>query len=247
MRSSFGARAARKIGWLAQPAEIDWPGGVASFTFDDFPRSALAAGGAILEKHGARGTYYTAMQLAGTRNETGALFEVADVVRAHRAGHEIACHTFSHRGCRHASAATIAAEISENSQAIALALDGAVPTSFAYPFGSVSLTARHALKSRFSSCRGTKEGINCGTADLADLRVVTLFGHLFDEEAMRRTIDEAQAGNAWIIFYTHDVAEEPSEWGCTPAQLESVAGYAAAKLAVLPVRDVTARFGSGTN
>ena len=29
-----------------------------SFTFDDFPRSALEAGGQILRAHGVRGTYY---------------------------------------------------------------------------------------------------------------------------------------------------------------------------------------------
>ena len=241
MRSSFAARAARKIGWIARSAEVNWPGGVASFTFDDFPKSALTVGGAILEKYGARGTYYTAMQLAGTRSDLGRLFEVDDIAGAHRAGHEIACHTFSHLGCRHAAAATIAAEVSRNSREIALALDGAAPSSFAYPYGAVSLTARRVLKNRFSSCRGTAEGINRGTVDLADLRVVTLFAHLFDQAALYRMIDAAHAGNAWTIFYTHDVAEEPSEWGCTPAQLEIVAAYAASALEVLPVRDVVAR------
>ena len=51
----------------------------------------------------------------------------------------------------------------------------------------------------------------------------------------------ARARNGWIIFYTHDVAEQPSEWGCTPAQLEAVVGYAAQRLPVLPVRDVAVR------
>src|SRR5437870_5577238 len=105
MKSSFAARAARKIGWIAQPAQLDWPGGVASFTFDDFPKSALTVGGAILEKYEARATYYTAMQLAGTQNHLGPMFEVDDIAAAHRAGHEIACHTFSHLGCRRAAAA----------------------------------------------------------------------------------------------------------------------------------------------
>jgi peptidoglycan/xylan/chitin deacetylase (PgdA/CDA1 family) len=246
MKSSFGARLARKIGWLSQPVEVNWPGGVASFTFDDFPKSALDVGGAILEKYGACGTYYTAMQFAGARNHFGPLFEIGDIVAAHRAGHEIACHTYSHLGCRRATGASIAAEIDRNSREIALALDGTAPTSFAYPYGSVSLTARRTLKRRFSSSRGTAEGINGGTTDLTDLRVITLFAHLFDQAALYRSIDEAHAGNGWVIFYTHDVTEEPSEWGCTPAQLEAVAAYVAGKLEVLPVGNVVARLPGGT-
>ncbi len=171
MRSSFGARLARKINWLGQPVEILWPGGVASFTFDDFPKSALKTGGAILEKYGACGTYYTAMQFAGTQNHFGPMFEISDIAAAHRAGHEIACHTYSHLGCRRAGSAAIVAEVDRNSQEIAVALGGEAPSSFAYPYGSVSLTARRALKSRFSSCRGTAEGVNRGVVDLADLRV----------------------------------------------------------------------------
>lgn len=241
MRSSYSVRLARLIGLHARPARIDFPGGVASFTFDDFPKSALHVGGAILERHRARGTYYTAMELAGTENHFGPLFEPADVVAAHKAGHEIACHTRTHLDCRYAKPAEIAAEIDENGRQIAALLDGAGPTNFAYPYGAVSLTARHTLKSRFSSCRGTELGINAGATDLADLKVAILFNDAFDDAAMRRTIDEAASGNGWVIFYTHDVREQPSEWGCTPDQLEAAVGYAAEKLKVLPVRDVIGR------
>jgi peptidoglycan/xylan/chitin deacetylase (PgdA/CDA1 family) len=246
MRSSISALAARQIGGFmrARPARIDWSDGVASFTFDDFPKSALTVGGAILERHGARGTYYTAMRLAGTDRSVGRMFDPGDVVAAHRAGHEIACHTYSHLDCRWATTAAIAAEADENRRAVVALLGGAdaaaAPTNFAYPYGAVSLRAKRALASRFASCRGTGEGINRGAVDLADLLVVTLYAHRFDEAALRRRIDEAHAGNAWIIFYTHDIAEQPSEFGCTPDQLAAVVAYAAPRLAVLPVRQVIA-------
>ena len=50
MRSSISALLARKIGGLmrTRPDSVNWPGGVASFTFDDFPKTALTVGGAIL-------------------------------------------------------------------------------------------------------------------------------------------------------------------------------------------------------
>ena len=247
MRSSVCALVARKIGWFmrTRPAWIDWQGGAASFTFDDFPKSALATGGAILEKHGFRGTYYTALKLAGTENRLGAMFDVADLRSAHRSGHEIACHTHSHLDCRYAPTASIETDVGENSRAIARLIDDLAPTNFAYPYGAVSIAAKCALAGRFASCRGTGEGINHGAVDLADLRVVTLYDRLFDAEALCRRIDEARATNGWAIFYTHDVADRSSEYGCKPEQLDAVVGYAAQHLRVLPVREVTARFAGG--
>src|SRR5882672_4602790 len=101
MRVSFPARLAREIGGFlcTRPAKISWPGGIVSFTFDDFPRSAWVNGGAILEEYDRRGTYYAAMGLAGAANHLGPMFEAGDLRAAHARGHEIACHTYSHRDC----------------------------------------------------------------------------------------------------------------------------------------------------
>src|SRR6202012_2766789 len=38
---------------------------VASITFDDFPKSAWDQGGAVMARHGVRGTYYTAGGFCG--------------------------------------------------------------------------------------------------------------------------------------------------------------------------------------
>ena len=88
----------RKIRSLAgiYRASDAWPQGVVSFTFDDFPKSALTAGGSILERHGARGTYYVASKLAKTDGAVGRLFDVEDISAAHHNGHEIGCHTYTH-------------------------------------------------------------------------------------------------------------------------------------------------------
>ena len=45
-----------------------------SFTFDDFPRSALTVGGEILERHGARGTYYASLGVMGKYEAAGLMF-----------------------------------------------------------------------------------------------------------------------------------------------------------------------------
>jgi len=245
MRVSIAARLVREIGGFlrTRPAKINWPGGVVSFTFDDFPRSAWINGGAILERYDRRGTYYTAMGLAGTANNLGPLFELEDLRAAHARGHEIACHTFSHRDCGRASPAEIDIEIKSNAAALAQALDGFVTTNFAYPFGGVSLSAKQAFNGRFASCRGTGRGINRGTVDLADLFSTSLYSHNFDRDRFCQLIEDAQTSGGWLIFYTHDVADEPSPFGCTPAQFQSIVAYAAENAPVLPVRDVLAGLG----
>lgn len=244
-RVTLAARLVREIGGFlcTRPAKVSWPGGVVSFTFDDFPRSAWGNGGAILEKYHCRGTYYAAMGMAGTENDLGPLFNLDDLRAAHAHGHEIACHTYHHRDCARLAPADIAGEIDRNAAALAQALGKAAITNFAYPFGGVSQSAKSALSTRFASCRGTGRGLNQGTIDLADLRSTSIYSHNFDSERLCRLIDDARAGAGWLVFYTHDVADEPSPFGCTPAQFEAVVAYAAANAAVLPVRGVLAGLG----
>jgi peptidoglycan/xylan/chitin deacetylase (PgdA/CDA1 family) len=245
MRVSLPARLVREIGGFlcTRPGRIDWPGGVVSFTFDDFPRSAWVNGGAVLEKYGRRGTYYAALGLAGTANHLGPMFELDDLREVCARGHEIACHTFSHRDCARVPPVEIVAEIDRNAAALSAALDGATIENFAHPFGGVSQSAKAALAKRFVSCRGTGKGLNRGTVDLADLFSTSLYSHNFDRARLCQLIEDAQAENAWLIFYTHDVADEPSPFGCTPAHFQSIVAYAAENLPVLPIRDVLAGLG----
>jgi peptidoglycan/xylan/chitin deacetylase (PgdA/CDA1 family) len=240
-RVSIAAKLARELGGFlcTRPAKIGWPGGVVSFTFDDFPRSAWVKGGTILEQFDKRGTYYAAMGLAGSENHLGPMFEPDDLRAAHERGHEIACHTFSHRDCCRASQPEIVTEIERNAAAAEL-IGGAKLDNFAYPFGGVSLTAKSALAGRFASCRGTGRGINQGTVDLADLLSISIYSQDFNRDRLCQLIDDAQAMNGWVIFYTHDVSEAPSPFGCTPTQFQSIVAYAAENAPVLPVRDVLA-------
>lgn len=245
MGVTVAARLAREFRRLmsTRPARVDWPGGVVSFTFDDFPRSAWTEGGAILEQHDCRGTYYAAMGLAGTENHLGPMFHSEDLRDIHARGHEIACHTFSHLDCSRAPAAEIAVEIDRNGAALSRGLDGAMPINFAYPYGAVSLAAKRALAPRFVACRGTGRGINHGAVDLADLLSTAIYDQTFDQAALRRLIDGNRERGGWLIFYTHDVRETPSDFGCTPLQLKAVVARAARAGAVLPVGDVLARLG----
>jgi peptidoglycan/xylan/chitin deacetylase (PgdA/CDA1 family) len=243
MAGSIASHIARRIGHLrrVRPVNIAYTGGAVSFSFDDFPKSALATGGAILEKYGLRGTYYAALGLAGSTGNVGPIAELAEMREAHQRGHELACHTYSHLDCSVASAAEILAEIRRNAEAMAALIDGFAPSNFAYPFGRYLSPAKRLVAPRFDSCRGTSDGINHRGTDLADLRATRVYAPLFDENAMRRLIDRACKLGGWLIFYTHDVTDTPSRFGCTPRQWESIVAYAAERAAVLPVCEVLAR------
>jgi peptidoglycan/xylan/chitin deacetylase (PgdA/CDA1 family) len=222
----------------ARPAPVTWPGGVVSFTFDDFPKSALAVGGDILERYGVRGTYYTSMKLAQSDNHLWPIFDDHDIRAAHRAGHEIACHTYTHLDLRQMARPMILAEVRNNAAALSSLIEGFLPTSFAYPYGCVSIIAKRVLGSWFSSCRGIDRGINHGLVDLADLLAVPLYTEDFDGADMRRLIDRTCSLDGWLIFFTHDVTGTPSPFGCKPGQLEAVVAYATERSTILPVRDV---------
>ncbi len=75
-----------------------------TFTFDDVPASACELGARIIERHGARGTFYVAGRGCGSANVGGPLRASIDQLRTIWAnGHEIGCHTFSHPAVRYMS------------------------------------------------------------------------------------------------------------------------------------------------
>src|SRR5262249_1902449 len=97
------------------------------------------------------------------------------------------------------------------------------------------------------SCRGTGRGLNRGTVDLADLLSTSIYARDFDRDRLCQLIDDAHASSGWIIFYTHDVAEEPSPFGCTPEQFHGIVAYAAENASGLPVRNGLARLSFAKN
>src|SRR5215470_3595471 len=97
-RSRLGRYVKRHIASLLfrRPLAVELQAPLISFTFDDFPRSSLLAGGAILNRYGLEGTYYTALGLLGTEGPSGRLFVVDDLKALLSQGHELGCHTFAH-------------------------------------------------------------------------------------------------------------------------------------------------------
>jgi peptidoglycan/xylan/chitin deacetylase (PgdA/CDA1 family) len=192
-----------------------------SFTFDDVPKSAATVGAAILEAHDATATYYVIGSQVGTSSALWELVDGDDIVDLHRRGHEIACHTFSHKRACDLDAETLSSEIVRN-QRYLRSLDSSIRVeNFAYPFGYGSFVRKRQLKTVFKSCRSIVPGVNSGSVDLQFLRAMPLIDRRIDRDGIERAFDQAQDTNGWLIFYSHDVADEPSPYGCSPALLDA--------------------------
>ncbi len=200
-----------------RPLDRDPEAPMVSFTFDDAPLSAAQAGAALLEARGVRGGFYVSAGLAGTEGPMGRYAGAEDYAALARAGHEIACHTFSHLDCGRASGAQAKADAERNLAVLAQWGTGPV-TSFAYPYGDVAAGPKQALSARYATLRALHHGVITAGTDLNQTPAVGIEGA--DGEAVaRRWLEEALARKAWLILYTHDVREAPSPWGCTPEAL----------------------------
>ncbi|HEY3694555.1 polysaccharide deacetylase family protein [Phenylobacterium sp.] len=195
-----------------------------SFSFDDAPATAARAGAAALEARGLRGTFYVAAGLAGGEAPMGVCAEGADYRRLAGAGHEIACHTFSHLDCGRASGPEALADVAANARALA-AWGAPAPETFAYPYGDVAVAAKQALSPRFRLLRALHHGLVEQGADLAQAPAVGIEGG-GGEAVARRWMAAALRRKAWLVLYTHDVREDPSPWGCTPAVLARLIDHA---------------------
>jgi peptidoglycan/xylan/chitin deacetylase (PgdA/CDA1 family) len=192
---------------------------VVSFTFDDFPASAQK-GADILETVGAHGTFYLSAGLLGKDSAVGRIADEALVRRLSAAGHEIGCHTYSHCRARDTSGADYRRDVEANHAALRERW-GLTPRSFAFPFGSVTPSAKATASAFYPSSRTTIPGVNRGRFDASFLRANRLYGVEMTEE-IRSLIQRGAMSGGWLIFYTHDVGSTPGTYGCGAGKFESV-------------------------
>jgi peptidoglycan/xylan/chitin deacetylase (PgdA/CDA1 family) len=243
---SAEVRLARNVPFNALDTRLAEP--VVSFTFDDFPRSALHEGGRVLRERGWTGTYFAAGSFCGRRVDGLDYFDRDDLVQAAEQGHEIGCHTFGHLRLPEARSDEIEADLQRNADFVAEALPGYRLSSFAYPFGDLRLGQKAQIARRFPICRGIWPGLNRGRMDFAQLKAVSLESRMGEEVDVGAWLDRAQAERGWLIFFTHDVSDNPSPYGSSRRTFETVADAVAHRgIRVLPVKNAVgfARFASG--
>ncbi|MGO4339755.1 polysaccharide deacetylase family protein [Labrys sp. KB_33_2] len=217
---------------------------VISFTFDDVPDTALSNGARILEEHGVRGTFYIAGGLEG-RHEPGRSLitrEGCDALRRH--GHEIGCHTFSHRKVTRLVREQLEQDLDCNANYLNAIDPQEQRRNFAYPYNAGSFANRRVFDARFMTCRAGGERINRGAVNPSFLSGMEIRQPEEHAESLVGCVDELVAKPGWLIFFTHDIAAAPTEFGCTPETFEKLVAYALVRgCTVLPVRDALALFG----
>jgi peptidoglycan/xylan/chitin deacetylase (PgdA/CDA1 family) len=238
--SALRARVSNRLArdFLGTPRHLRAGQPMVSITFDDVPESAATVGAPMLEDHGGRATFYVSGGLVNRWsddwNENGANAE--QIVALHRNGHEIGCHTFSHRAAGECDAAALETEIATN-RSFLQGLDASIKLdNFAYPYGLAALGHKGRLKRAFRSSRGILPGVNHGVTDLHFLRATPLISVEIDRDGIDRVFDKAIETGGWLIFYTHDVAASPSSYGCTPDLLRHALD--AASLRRMPIVSV---------
>jgi peptidoglycan/xylan/chitin deacetylase (PgdA/CDA1 family) len=215
---------------------------VASITFDDFPRSAWHEGRAILDRYGAKATYYAAGVYCNATEDGIAYYTQRDLTEIGEAGHEVGCHTFSHQHGTGVASPSLIRDTDRNQAFIASVLGDYSLTSFAYPYGDVSPRTKLLLAGRFATSRGIRPGVNAGLIDLAQLNAIGLESRAWSAALVERAVDEAVRRKAWIIFFTHDIDERPSPYGATPAMLDhALAAVTRARMDIIPVKHALAR------
>ena len=215
-----------------------------SFAFDDVPASAAETGAAILEARGLKGTYFVAAALAGADAVTGPMADRGRCAGAWRtpATRSAATPTPTSTAVRPPPAMRwrTSRATPRRSQAWGVARPDHLRLPVRRRRAGDQARARRALwpdaraaprphrRPAATSTRRPRWASKARTA----------------KRWRWRWLERAARRQAWLILYTHDVADQPSPYGCTPAALERLADAALANgFEVVTIAEGAARLG----
>jgi peptidoglycan/xylan/chitin deacetylase (PgdA/CDA1 family) len=234
VRNYYKRNSARLV--YKRPLVIGTSQPLISFTFDDFPRTALLTGGKILRRYGVAGTYYVSLRLLGMDSPSGPICVSEDLTALLQQEHELGCHTFSHCHSWNTKRAEFESSIVKNRNALKQLIPGAEFQSLSYPISEPRPLTKRSTARHFSCCRAGGQTLNVGTTDLNQLSAFFLEQSAGRIQPIKDLIDRNRVTRGWLIFATHDVCPNPSSYGCTPEFFEQVVQYAVDSGArVLPV------------
>lgn len=211
---------------------------IVSFTFDGFAKSAALNAATTLERRGAAGTFYASRHFCGATVDGVDYYDLDDLRRLVDNGHEIGSRTAGQVRAPSIGSEQLAADLELNAEFIREQLGDLRMTTFAFPFGDIDMRTKLRMERRFAACRSTLPGVNADVADLGALRAEPLVSRSTDAAAVKGLIERSARPRSWLIFYTQDVEELPSPYGCTPALFEHALDSALSLgCQVLPVRN----------
>jgi peptidoglycan/xylan/chitin deacetylase (PgdA/CDA1 family) len=215
--------------------------GAVSLCFDDFPRSAWTEAGPVLERTGARATYYIAGCFADESRDGVPFYKPSDIPEIVGAGHEIGCHTFDHHSALEVGLDSYLASVRRNAGYVDTLLPGYVMTSHALPYGHVRLSHRRALGRMFDGVRGVRAATRTNRIDRTLLRAAGIERRLANTIDWQQLLATTAHDKGWLIVFTHGISDNPTPFDTTPEDLEGFLKQASGHgLRLAPVRDVMA-------
>ncbi len=193
-----------------------------SFTFDDFPQSALELGGQILRSYGVRGTYYVSLGLLNQHEPTGLICSSIDLAEVITQGHELGCHTFGHCDAWETDPDSFEESILANRLKLNEILPSAHFATLSYPISTPRPDTKRRSGRHFAGCRGGGQSFNVGQVDLNYMQAFFLEQSRDVPSTIWELIEQNRQQVGWLIFATHDVSQKPTRFGCTPAFFEEV-------------------------
>ena len=205
-----------------RPVKMQNTGPLISFTFDDFPQSALEVGGKILRAHGVVGTYYVSLGLLNRDEPTGRICSSTDLKEVLAQEHELGCHTFGHCDAWKTESCSFEESIVTNRLALKQILPETKFVTMSYPISTPRPDTKRRTGQHFAGCRGGGQRFNHGTIDLNYLHAFFLEQSRDVPAVIWEMINRNRDRGGWLIFATHDVATNPTQFGCTPEFFEEV-------------------------
>lgn len=240
-------RQASKL-FFRRPFFINLQQPVISFSFDDFPKSAIQVGGSILKQFGLAGTYYASLGIIGQDTPSGRIFDPADLKLVCEQGHELGCHTYSHCHSWETASEDFEQSIIKNRVALGNLLPSRAFQTFSYPISYPRPFTKARVAKHFLGSRGGGQTFNVGLTDLNLLSAYFLEKTRNNFDAVKDVIDRNRQARGWLIFATHDISDHPTPFGCTPGFFEAAVRYAVESGACIrPVADALELLGAPHN
>lgn len=224
----------------ARPTKCNLKAPLVSFSFDDAPKTSVSVGAKMLEDAGAVATFYLTGSHCGQSFEGIEQYSQDDIQTLANNGHEIACHSFSHSRFRGASESEMAEDLAQNQRFFANALNNPNFSfdSFAYPYGEFDAKSREYIGERYLNARGVYRGVNHGVLDFANLKTTPLEKRRFSSNYLQKHLKTAQNKNGWVVFFTHDIADDCSIYGSTPDIIaQTIEAVRALDIEIVTVRE----------
>lgn len=249
MQLTIRERVKRKLGHsvMIKPQRVRLDQGTLSICFDDFPQSAWTVAGPILAEHGVHATYFVSGSMCGQIIGGLKYFTERDLQEVWASGHEIGCHTFDHFNALKVPVHAFAESIERNRVFFSERLEGVQVENFAFPYNAATIGTKLLVARMYKLARGIGDKLNSGLADFSELASFNLslvfpipgFAQNGPAYDLPLLVEKAAQERKWLVVYTHDISDDPTEHGNRARDLEElIVRSKNAGLAIKSLREV---------